>query len=189
MNGLAGCHQIHRLVFVGQGLTESNSKSTVVANQYSEGVCLQIKAKTTTLCILTGIQRCQRFLFERSQFELGWRRGLRHGEKRGSKFWCFAQYRNQHRRPISATKKRRRRTQCYFHTKWAFDCNNNTFMWSYIFCTILYCKRRVAGKATQFHSSGKSHVYKMTPQNYKWKLPFPELFQRFLLLMTKEALV
>lgn len=74
MNGLAGCHQIHRQVFVGQGLRECDSsvEEIVIANQYSEGVCFQIKVVVVFLLgTLTGIQRCQRFPFVRSQFELG----------------------------------------------------------------------------------------------------------------------
>lgn len=118
MNGLAGCHQIHRQVFVGQGLRECDS-SEIIANQYSEGVCFQIKVVVVFLLgtLLTGIQRCQRFPFVRSQFELGWRRSLKHGEKRVPKYSSFAQYRNQHRRPISA--KEEENVISSPHTKWA----------------------------------------------------------------------
>ena len=87
-----------------------------------DNVCFQIKVVVvfllgTLLKVLTGIQRCQRFPFVRSQFELGWRRSLKHGEKRVPKYSSFAQYRNQHRRPISA--KEEENVISSPHTKWA----------------------------------------------------------------------
>ena len=165
-----------------------------IANQYSKGVCFQIKVVLVFLLrTLTGIQRCQRFPCGRSQFELGWRRSLKHGEKRGPKYSSFGQYRNQHRRPISA-KEEENVISSQHSSKMGFDSNNNTFMWFpfyYIFfllCSVKLKKKNVAILHTKCWITCPHNTTKLRCKYTNYS-PFPQPFQRFLQLKTMEALV